>query len=204
MTTDELLSELQATPEELQGWLAAGMPSECDGAEVDPEAVRAWLIGQDLATAHEPRIVGTQQEVADAFGLHVQTVKVWAGRGMPTHPEGYDLDAIAEWRASDGRRGSVVATGDEQRQRLLAQIRTLTADAENRELRNAKARGDVLDRADVVQTVGALCLRVKERLEALPEEIAMDLPTEVRATIQARWENQIAHVLTELAAIHVA
>ena len=45
-------------------------------------------------------VVGSQKEVAEAFNVSVRTVEYWARDGMPSHPEGYHLVKICEWRAA--------------------------------------------------------------------------------------------------------
>jgi transposase len=65
----------------------------------DPNALTILLGGQTVAK--------TQAEIAKAFGVSVQTIKVWSGAGMPkpSKPgDPYCLISILHWRSREDER----------------------------------------------------------------------------------------------------
>lgn len=47
-------------------------------------------------------VASKQAEIAEFFGMSLDTVKGWAKQGMPGHPKAYDLSVIAKWLREKG------------------------------------------------------------------------------------------------------
>jgi len=147
-------------------------------------------------------VVGTLPEVAQFFNVPHDTVKTgWRPAGMPGKPGAYDLRAIVLWRES--RRRDPAAA--EHKPNSLAH-RKLLADTHNAEemarakkLKNDLAENRLVDLAAAKLEVNKMFLRVKARLEAVPDEMEMGFPAETRSQNRARLANSIYLLLKEMA-----
>jgi len=92
-----------------------------------------------------PGFVRTQREVANFFHCHIQTVKNWCSRGMPRHPDSYELAAIKAWAIREGLikdegkgldQDDPGGTESEDRDRAYWDKQNAKAQAESRQLKN--------------------------------------------------------------------
>lgn len=135
-------------------------------------------------------------DVAKHFDVAVRTVSNWRASGMPSEPGRFDLAEIAAWRAAQG--------ADRQGQ-IKPRDRLNEADAQLKELKLARARGELVP----VEAVVRLFLRhigeANVHLRQLPEEIVgefrqfapPDHLARLRQTVQGRVDAACS-VLAEL------
>ena len=65
-------------------------------------------------------------------------------------------------------------------------------------LKNDQLADSLLDRQDVEQSLAELILRLKTRLESIPDEVEMLLPQSVRCEVKTQLEDQIRLILIEM------
>jgi len=114
----------------------------------------------------------SQKEVADFFGVSLDTIKNWAKQGMPGKPSQYPLDLIAQWLRTEGpgsRRAKLseeelllgMSSDSPQLERLRA------AKAEEAELKVALMKEVLLDTTKTRSLFGrwgSILRRLGERL----------------------------------------
>jgi len=112
----------------------------------------------------------TQGEVAEFFGVSVDTVKNWAKQRMPGKPRAYRLDKIAIWLRTEGPGSSRIKNEDDP---LLAEgdspalERYRLAKAKHAELDLESRKGELIDREkarDILGRWAVLIRRLGERL----------------------------------------
>jgi phage terminase Nu1 subunit (DNA packaging protein) len=141
--------------------------------------------------------VGTLREVAEFFGVALQTVKQWhAGeKPCPGTRGAYPLDGIARWRLSRQEGHDAETAAEKQRlenEKLRAQIDRLRALL-------ARDQDRLIERETVQQSAAALFRRQALRLQRLPDELAAELPEAARAELLPRIRERVRHCLQELA-----
>lgn len=185
----------QLTDERRQELLA-----QLEAAETEAEiaAIEAAL----GVTANDRRwMVATLSEVAAWWGVHEQTIKSWRAEGMPGAEGAWPLKLIAQWRiAKAERRG--LAAGEESGQALLRE--KMRIDIERKQLALDDERGKLVSKEDVLADVTEAFAAVRMRLEALPAEMVIHEPAELRDSKLAEWRDKIRLVLMELAAVDSA
>lgn len=134
--------------------------------------IRAALRKIDATTGRRTVwIADTQAEIAEFFGVSVDTVKNWAKQRMPGHAKHYPLNEIAQWLRTEGPGSSKYRDCNEDP--MLAggtspQLeRYRAAQASLAELRLSRERGELLsrDRArDVFGRWASIIRRLGERL----------------------------------------
>ncbi len=84
----------------------------------------------------------------------------------------------------------------------IAQRKFDKLDEEARKLKldNDEKAGLLVPRDDVAQEFAIHCLRIKERLEAMPDELQMEFPAEYRQQWRTRLEDKVRLILVEMAA----
>ena len=116
------------------------------------KALRAALKGLDEAGG--TRLLWTaetQGEVAEFFGVSVDTVKNWAKQKMPGRPRAYRLDQIAIWLRTEGPGSKALRSASDDP--LLAEgdspalERYRLAKAKHAELDLEQRRGELIDLA---------------------------------------------------------
>lgn len=150
--------------------------------------------------AQKPWIVGSLREVAEFFGVAYQTAKIWSAEGMPRSASGFDLSELARWDKEraiarlkrDRNPQQSESVGDLDEQLKGEQIRKL-------KLANDLKEGRLVERDVVIQQASELCLRIKTRLESMPDEMEMTFPLETRVENKQDFGHRIWQVLKELA-----
>lgn len=118
----------------------------------------------------------------------------WIAAGCPRGP----VAAVRKWRAANKRQPRREdLLGLSPRARL--ELRKIREDIRARRLKTDQFAGLLMLRHEAEEAINALCLRVKSRLEALPDEIEMLLPPEVRAVVKREIANKIFLTLKEMA-----
>ncbi len=114
---------------------------------------------------------------------------------------GYSVPLAMEWMdANVGDRSMPTADGGDLKEELLREkIRSERAAADAQEMKNQIAQSLLVQREDVLQEVAELILRIKTRLEAVPNEMEMDFPSEQRPQLKGVVANRIELILREMA-----
>lgn len=147
----------------------------------------------DAPTRTRQYVVRSVNELAEFFGTSRQTIAAWKRRGMPQRRNGYDLAAVAKWRLKEELSTAKPADeADAKALNLLWQART-------RELKFKHLIGELV-RRDVVQSaISQLFNMIRQRLQAIPGELASGVPPEQRADVVLDLENRIAMILNQMA-----
>lgn len=159
----------------------------------------------------------TQREIADALKLaDPKSVREHRANGMPTD----SIDAARDWydrniRGGDGaatdtakrrRDGATIdpATGDMSayQRKLRAEAACKESDAERKRLELRMQKGELVERAAVKATARKIVVAVKNRLENLPDELAMQLPPEIRPQATHDLRESVRLILVELASMN--
>jgi hypothetical protein len=135
----------------------------------------------------------TLAEVAEFFGLAVQTVKQWRmeSPAMPGSDGQYPLREIVQWRLNKLAGSSVL---DAKRQADLESIRLVN---EKRAMENAHKRGLLIEREEVERDMSLLWSRLAARLTGIADRIATIVPAEMKGTAKERVEQEIRIIQKE-------
>ena len=146
----------------------------------------------------------TIAEVARVIGVSERTLYGYFGGGCPSKKlrNGcYDIEAIEKWRAENKPAPATKVPVSELAEALKrAELDKLTEDARAKRLKNDLLEKNVVYRDEILQEWNENVLRVKTRLEAIPDECEMLLPGEVRRLIKQEIADKIHLVLKEMAA----
>jgi phage terminase Nu1 subunit (DNA packaging protein) len=150
---------------------------------------------EDLLEAEERKQHSTRwecrtlAEVAEFFGLAVQTVKQWRTESppMPGTEGRYPLQQIVAWRLAKAT-GNASTTSEEKRQAEIEQIRL---QSEKRRIENAKKRGELIERVEIERDMALLWSRLVSRLQSLPEKLARLAPDAAKAETLRLATNEI-------------
>jgi hypothetical protein len=153
-----------------------------------------------------PWVVSSLREVAEFFDLALSTVKgEWRGAGMPGEPGKWNLKEILAWREARRKPARAESGGDNHiaidgKQLSPAMLGLLEAYERyrRRKMANDKTAGELVSRVDAEQEAAELVVRLRERFEAVPDELQMEFPLRERATWRARLESKVRLILTEL------
>lgn len=156
-----------------------------------------------IAAKRKAWVVSTLPEVADFFSVAVSTVRGdWRPSGMPGEPGAWDLSEIMRWRDKRRTRNGVATAddGDLAGRKRLAE--TLLVEEQHRKvlLGNEELTGELLPRRAVELSAAEMVLRIKGRLEFLPDEFEMTFPSETRHQNRADLSHKVTLLLRELAA----
>ena len=142
-------------------------------------------------------------EVAEFFGVsHTVVRKDWRARGMPGENGRYALNEIAQWQA-ERLRDSRTAPEEDDLKRRQEEADTLKKeiDAEQRALNLAKAKSEVIDRAEAMAEIEEMCNDIRARFEQIPAEVATSVPPEFRSDIIADWKHKVHLMLKRMEAL---
>jgi phage terminase Nu1 subunit (DNA packaging protein) len=144
------------------------------------------------------------RETAAACKVSINTLRDWWARGAPRDGSPDELQA---WRDEHipprlGGPGSRQATDDDdenlQIQRLKAEIHKLKQDGRGKELKNDVFEGKLVPLDDVLSQVSELVLKVKFRLESVPDEVAPEFSPDVRGKVVELLKEKVFLLLTEM------
>lgn len=154
-----------------------------------------------------PRYLKTKVEIAKHFGVGNSTIQEWARREWfpkPTY-EGWDLDRLEELVQAHrevGLRRQGAAGGaagkDLQVAKLQQEVRKLRQETRFKRLKNDLLEQRLIDYDDVSQWIAAKFLRVKQRLQSLPNEMQVLAPNEQRSLFRASLESFVTELLIEM------
>jgi hypothetical protein len=136
----------------------------------------------------------TLSEVAEFFGLNVQTVKQWRMESppMPGAEGSYPLPAIVKWREDKFRNMELSAEKKRQEQEL----RQITIDRKKLDLE--VRQGQLIERKEVERDVALIFARVKNRTDSLPAEVATLVPAEQKIPVKRLVEEKVKTMQKEM------
>lgn len=149
----------------------------------------------------------TEELLKALGGITDRTLRGYFARGCPRGP----IEAAVAWRdehignngpptVGERAAGAKVKTPraelDEEEQR--ARIEKLQQEARAKQLKNDVAEGELVYRDEVEQKVAELCLRIKHRIEAIPQELETEWPVDLRESIKERMTDKLHLILTEM------
>lgn len=165
----------------------------------------------------------SQCRLAARLGCSQSSIKNYILRGMPFSPTmGYNVDVCVKWindwkatrgpmaqgRPLGGVMGPVGAIDPVDRQerklrlmsaKLKAETLKLKQDTRGKRLKNDEYEGLLLPADEVRLWIASRFLRVKQRLEMLPDELQMLAPSALRPQLRADLANNIHALLMEMA-----
>lgn len=154
-----------------------------------------------MAKVHFARTIA---DLAAALGLSSRMTSTYLAAGMKQachSAKGFDIEKAKAWRAEEVRKRETSDPDQLKSAKMKAQTRVAEADAAAKELKNDLLRGDLCYKRDAIQEQAEAFVRVKTRLEEIPEEFAILFPGEQRDYLTARLAEKINQVLLELASI---
>lgn len=166
--------------------------------------------------------IKTKVELRRRYGVSQNTVEKWAarpdfpgGRRGPWDPGQVDafLQVIESPAAPGGSAAGDVVEGGAgpglvlrrrklsrmQKRTLVAKVQKLEEELRGVKLRNDIAAGKLVDPEKLLQQVAAIMLRIKLRIQAIPEEVRMELPPDARVDVVKRLKSLFDNVLREMA-----
>lgn len=156
----------------------------------------------------ERRFAASKAKASAALKMSVTTFEKWLARGMPRIEDGgYDLDEcegfIRAWKQSNNKTSALDDLSDEEIQGLslrykLAETLKMEEDARAKRLKNDELEGRLIDADDERQQDATRILRIKSRLEAIPEEMQSLAPAEVRPQFYQDMANFVHQLLMEM------
>ena len=147
-----------------------------------------------LETSQEPRrrfVASTLGEVAEFFGLAVQTVKEWrlASPPMPGEPGNYPLPEIVRWRLA---RISNNELSDEVKR---AGLEKTQIQVEQARIDLEKRKASVLDRADVELWAATALIELREGVMQLPEMLAASVSQDLKDFVREETDRHCRDLL---------
>jgi phage terminase Nu1 subunit (DNA packaging protein) len=171
--------------------------------EQEIQELEALLLGTQM-TQGEPEpsrwMARTLGEVAEFFGMQLQTVKEWrtGPQPMPGEEGKWPLSEIAQWRDARMRPG-MRSELDEKRQ--AAEVRLKEMQAKRAELKYRKEQGELVERSAVASVLARICTEIRTRLEAIAPEVGTTAPPDLRREIVRDVANKVAMALRKLAGL---
>ena len=138
--------------------------------------------------------VSTLSEVAEFFGLNVQTVKQWRMESppMPGGEGAYSLREVVKWRHNK-LTNSDVKTAKQEVELQLSRILV-----EQKLIELGKDKGELLDRGDVERWAATALIECREMIMSLPEMLASSADATLRDFTRSESDRHCRDVLTAL------
>lgn len=124
-----------------------------------------------------------------------QTLYTWEKHGCPLDS---GADAIRAWhREKYGEDDGDAPLSDQLTRR---KIRKTEAEAYRVELDNQEREGELVPRDDIIQEFAQILTEAKQVLDALPDDMAKEMPQEIRVTVYEIAKNAVDRFYRKLAA----
>lgn len=139
-------------------------------------------------------VATTLGEIAELFGVNVQTVKQWRTESppMPGVSGAYPIGDVIRWRLAKLQNNDL-NTAQKQQNLELGEIKLQT---ERMEL--AKAKGELIERSDVELWAATALIEAREMIMSLPEMLATSSPPELRDFVRSEADRHCRDVLIML------
>ena len=114
---------------------------------------------------------------------------------------GYHISRLEKWRAA---RLKTSQGGDKQNgknlheKKLIKEIKKLEQEIRGKRLKNDKYESKLIELDVVVQWIATRLLRIKQRLESMPNEGQVYAPPEFRGEFRGFLESFVFELLTEM------
>lgn len=172
----------------------------------------------ELPITEQTRVTSLAR-LAYALGVSLQTVMARIAVGMPALKDPmtgtYEVEPARKWLETYKRRPRASlrqadmeinkAIGDAKDERLAlliakleAEIAKLKQEARGKSLKNDEYEGLLLPADDVRQWIASRFLRIKSRLEQLPDELQLLAPASLRPQLHTDLTNSIHDLLLEM------
>ena len=184
MNRKDLCQRLEVKPRQISAWIREGLPHSRRGRVYvfDSAAVSAWLVEQGYRRL--PRIVHTEQAVADHLGkTSAGTIGHYKRRGMPwverpgNQPNDYDLDEIAAWREREDLRTINEDIERAERTRLEKEMIQTKLD---------QLRGKLVELEPIRRLMIRQIYICRTHLEQLPDQMIATLGDDADAKVAGR------------------
>jgi hypothetical protein len=142
-------------------------------------------------------VAKTRAEVAKVLGVGERQVAQYLADGCPGEQGAYSLPEIIAWCKSHAwkpRRAAAINSDDAAE----LELRQLQVKVERETLKLRTEAGELINRDSVLAAVEQIFVRVKNRVEAIPEELAAQLPANIRVEQLSAWKQKLALVLKEM------
>ncbi len=148
-----------------------------------------------------------RSEVAEIFGVSVDTISAWVKRGCPFVQEGrkgiewiFNTASVSKWLV-DGARGARPEPGEQLNiDRAYEEARKARYDADRMELKLQIERGEYVPVADAVSDVADEYSTVRAKLGSLPGDLAPKIDPDRSQEIQQVLAEAINDALSGLSA----
>lgn len=206
---DYLLSQSDS---ELESWtaeLSSQERSELLQAMLDrTAAVQAESLKQphsaEEEAPHEPdparRMVRSKGDLAVALGMSLPMLDRYVKQGLPAHRAPYDVAACQEWLDQVRGPGQVApdTNGPLRTKRLATEIAEREQSVRAKRLRNDILEGRLVYADEVFQQRAMEMLKIKQRLESLPDELQKLAPAEFRGQFRSDLAAAVHALLLEM------
>ena|SRR3990172_317116 len=161
-----------------------------------------------------------QDQLATDMGVSIRTLVSWIAEGLPLKKDKktgeYNTNECIAWiggRDAASRKrpvgrsrldgtSPIQAHGDDRVAlviaKLEAEVAKLKQEARGKSLKNDEYEGLLLPADDVRQWIASRFLRIKSRLEQLPEELQLLAPSSLRPQLHSDLSNAIHDLLLEM------
>lgn len=135
----------------------------------------------------------TAVELALLLGVSERTVTGYKSQGIPQLPDGrFDASAVLKWMRTVGPWREPETARDLKDEKLQEEINLLR-------LKYERESGKVVDRVETLATVETMFNMVRNRLDAIPEELGTALPPDIRPDVVHDWKRKIRLIQGEMA-----
>lgn len=123
----------------------------------------------------------------------------WVKDGCPRNSDGsFFVVDVCEWRAR-AKTNNQSSVSDLRREILEQELEKAKEDVAAKRLKRRKLEGELLPADDVSQWVATEFVRVKNRLEMIPQEVIRLLPSAHRHAVHHDLEHYVYQLLLEMA-----
>jgi len=136
-------------------------------------------------------------EVAQFFGLQVQTVKQWRVEPVPLPgvPGKFNLSDAVKWYVAKANARAGSGLSEELK---ATEIRLKAAQAKQKELEIAQTEGGLVPLADVELWAATALIEAREMIMQLPEMLAASAPPELKNFVRSETDRRCRDTLTAL------
>ena len=140
-------------------------------------------------------VLTTLGEVAELFGVALQTAKEWrqASPPLPGEPGNYPMKELIRWRFARVNHNEL---NDEVKR---AGLEKTQVQVEQARIDLEKLKASVLDRADVELWASVLIVNAREAIMQLPEMLAASAPHDMKDHVRSETDRHCRDALTALA-----
>ena len=145
----------------------------------------------------ERRAVQTKGELAIELGMSLPMLDRYVKQGLPARRPPYDVDACNEW-LDKVRSPADEASGPLRQKRLTTEIAEKEQSVRAKRLRNDILEARLVYADDVDQQRAMEMLKIKQRLESVPDELQKYAPAEYRGQFREDLATYIHSLLVEM------